>query len=64
MSNGAGADIEVIGTECKHECPTCKGDGLRVCDHAGTGRDADGWCTECGQPTDEPGSTTCHCQPE
>ncbi len=64
MTQTGTADIEVIGTDKPSTCTTCKGSGLRPCDHRGTGRDEYDWCTTCDQPTDEPGSTTCHCQPE
>jgi len=40
-------------------CTTCDDEGLITCTHENTGRDADGWCTECDSPTDEPGRVMC-----
>jgi hypothetical protein len=40
-------------------CTTCKNNGTVTCDHVGTGRDEDGWCTTCDVPADEPGWITC-----
>lgn len=43
----------------KPECQTCQDQNLVTCDHRGTGRDADGWCTRCESPADKPGKVNC-----
>lgn len=57
-------EVEIVGADAETgtRCGTCNGVGLMTCLHVGTGRDEDGWCTECDTPDDEPGSTTCSCQ--
>ena len=50
--------IQLADTET---CPTCDDEGMITCDHDGTGRDEDGWCTECSSPTDQPGRIMCSC---
>ena len=46
------------------DCELCGNTSWIVCDHKGTGRDADGWCIECDAPADVPNETTCHrCEP-
>ena len=46
------------------DCGLCGNTGWVVCNHKGTGRDEDGWCTECDAPADEPNETYCPtCEP-
>lgn len=44
-------DSQGFAPEATHQCDThddCL--GWILCSHAGTGRDEDGWCTECDSP--------------
>lgn len=48
-------DTEINRYGDNTRCGTCGDHGLVPCDHRGTGRDTDGWCTRCDYPADEPG---------
>jgi hypothetical protein len=52
--------IEISG-DVDYDCTACHGTSRIICTHTGTGRDADGWCTTCDSPTDQPVQCSCEC---
>jgi hypothetical protein len=45
--------MESEAVEGLGDCGTCNNRGWILCDHEGTGRDEEGWCTRCSAPADE-----------